>query len=59
MERTILKANDGKVLTDGKIYGKIIYLAQGMDADSFYEISDEEYLEVVRQEDEKNEAQVT
>lgn len=57
MERTILKANDGKVLTDGKIYGKIIYLAQGMDADSFYEISDEEYLEVVRQEDEKNEAQ--
>ena len=45
--RTIIYADDGMVLTDGKIYGKQIYLAEGIDADSFYEITDGEYSRVM------------
>lgn len=43
MERIVLKAKEGMALTNGTIYGKIIYLATGVDADSFYEITEEEY----------------
>lgn len=46
MERQILIANDGMVLTDGEIYGKEIYLAEGMRADMFYEITQAEYDEI-------------
>lgn len=41
--RKVLYADEGKVLTDGEIYGKIIYLAEGLDESSFYEITDAEY----------------
>ena len=41
--RKILTANEGKILTDGEIYGKVIYLAEGANGDEFYEISAEEY----------------
>lgn len=44
MERIILIAKDGMVLTNGEIYGKEIYLADGVSADSFYEITEAEYL---------------
>ena len=43
MERKILHAADGMVLTDGTIYGKIIYLAEGADESAFYSITQEEY----------------
>ncbi len=43
MKRKILKASDGMILTNGEIYGKTIYLADGVDEKSFYEISQEEY----------------
>lgn len=43
MDRVILIANDGMVLTDGEIYGKEIYLAEGVQPSSFYEITDAEY----------------
>lgn len=38
-----LIADEGKVLTDGKEYGKIIFLAFDRSVDEFYEITDEEY----------------
>ena len=40
MERKIIEAKIGMVLTDGEIYGKKIYLAVGESADKFYEITD-------------------
>lgn len=44
MKRKTLKASDGMVLTDGKNYGKIIYLADGADESAWHEIS-EEYVD--------------
>ena len=44
--RQVLTADEGKVLTDGKIYGKVIYLAQGADASLFYEITEEVYAQI-------------
>lgn len=43
MDRVILKAGEGMVLTDGRIFGKTIYLANGRKKEEFYSISEEEY----------------
>lgn len=50
MERKVLTASDGMVLTDGKTYGKIIYLAEGADASAWHEITDAEYEEIANSE---------
>ena len=47
MERVILTANDGMVLTDGEVYGKEIYLADGASTDAFHEITDAEYEKIM------------
>ena len=44
--RTVLYADDGMILTNGEIYGKCVFLAEGMTEDGFYEISDAEYEEL-------------
>ena len=51
--RIILYADEGKVLTDGEIYGKEIYLADGADANDFSEITDEEYEKIMQEESEE------
>lgn len=43
MSRKCLRATEGNIYTNGEIYGTLIYLAEGMDASAFYEISIEEY----------------
>ncbi len=44
MERTVLKASEGMILTNGTFYGKTVYLAEGADSSEWREISAEEYL---------------
>ncbi|MBQ8248484.1 MAG: hypothetical protein IJY93_01185 [Clostridia bacterium] len=41
-----ITASDGHILTDGEIYGKTIYLAEGMDESAFHEITEEEYAAI-------------
>ena len=41
--RKIIYADEGKILTNGEIYGKQIYLAEGVSETDFYEITEEEY----------------
>ena len=53
--RNVLYADKGKVLTDGTIYGTTIYLAEGMSADGFYEISAEEYAAIMEKENAERE----
>lgn len=42
-QRKILRAEEGMVLTDGNVYGTIIYLAEGRDGSDFTTITKEEY----------------
>ena len=41
--RKVIRATEGNILTDGEIYGTVIYLEEGMDGTEFYEISLCEY----------------
>lgn len=43
MERKIIKASDGMILTNGDIFGTVIYLAENLSESDFYEITKEEY----------------
>lgn len=47
MERKKLVANAGMVLTNGEIYGKVIYLSEGANALNFREITIEEYEKII------------
>lgn len=51
----VIKAEKGKILTDGTIYGRTIYLAKGRTADEFHEITEDEYNDIIAQEEESNE----
>lgn len=51
MERTILKAKDGYIFTNGETYGETIYLAEDVDEKTFYEIPIEEYREIINSEE--------
>ena len=44
--RKKITASEGCVLTDGEIYGRTIYLAEGKSEGAFYEITDAEYEEI-------------
>ena len=45
--RKTLYADEGKVLTNGTIYGRQIHLAEGLDESTFYEIAEAEYDKVL------------
>lgn len=47
--RTSIKAHDGMILTDGNTYGTEIFLAEGMSAEDFHEITLEEYNRILEE----------
>ena len=47
MARSYIEAKDGYILTNGEIYGAVIFLAEGIDASTFHEITLEEYNQIV------------
>lgn len=51
--RKIIYAEEGKVLTDGEIYGTQIFLAEGKSESDFYEITKEEYETILEEQKEK------
>ena len=44
-----IRADEGKWLTDGENYGKTMSLADGVSVDDYYEITDEEYEEKMKE----------
>lgn len=50
--RKKITASEGYVLTDGEIYGRTIYLAEGKSEADFYEITDAEYQEKMKEAEE-------
>lgn len=59
MSRQTLKAKEGYRYTNGiDIHGEIIYLAEGMSADNFYEITIEEYEKILEEQQNKEDKEV-
>lgn len=52
---TKIIASDGMVLTDGTIYGRAIYLADGQSPFQFWEITEAEYQKILAEQAETNE----
>ena len=50
-KRVILYADNGKVLTNGTDYGKIIYLAEGVSEYTYYEITEEQYEKILEKQE--------
>ena len=48
-----IEAEEGKVLTDGNIYGSIIFLAIDRKPEEFYEIPKEEYDRIMAEQEEE------
>ena len=52
--RTKLIAGEGMVLTNGKNYGTVIFLAEGVRAEDFHEITVAEYEKILEEEARKD-----
>ena len=50
--RKILYADEGKILTNGEIYGKQIFLADGVSEEGFREITEEEHEKIIAMQEE-------
>jgi hypothetical protein len=52
---TVLKADEGKTLTNGESYGKVVYLGKNDTKDNWHEITDDEAEELQNTESEVEE----
>ena len=50
--QTILNASEGHILTDGTTYGYIVALGVYDSSDNWYEITEEDYQEIVKSQEE-------
>ena len=50
--RKSIKATDGKILTNGEIFGRTIILAEYLNESDFYEITEEEYENLTKEQEE-------
>lgn len=48
----MLKADEGKILTNGEVFGKVIVLGNGDSVENYHEITDEEYWELMAESEE-------
>lgn len=53
--RKVIYADEGMVLTNGKIYGKQIFLGEGDSECLYYEITEEQYQQHLEEEMRKSE----
>lgn len=49
--RIVLNADEGMILTNGSCFGKIVYLSSNTDASQFYEITQQEYDDILKLEE--------
>ena len=47
----MIRADKGKVLTDGKNYGETFSLAKGVSVDKYHEITEEEYNQILAEQE--------
>lgn len=57
IDSKILIADDGMRLTDGKLYAEILQLPENRTPEEFSEITEAEYTEIVKAEEEKARAE--
>lgn len=50
-QRIVLSAENGKIITNGEIYGKTLFLAETDSPDNYHEITQAEYDEIVAEQD--------
>ena len=55
MSRVILKANEGMMLTNGELYGRMIFLGTGDSPDNWWEVTEKRALHTMEQEEKKHE----
>ena len=53
--RVKLEATEGMILTDGKEYAKIVFLAVGEDSLKYYEVPESEYEKILAEQEKANE----
>lgn len=50
-----LVASEGKILTNGTIYGRVLYLSEFLSEEDFFEITEEQYQQILLEERKKQE----
>ena len=50
-QRIVLTADEGRVITNGEIYGKTLFLAETDSPDNYHEITQAEYDEIAAEQD--------